>query len=102
MVSGRVGADNLGGPVAVSRTGYQTAGYDPFGFIRFLGYISMAFSFNNLWPIPLLDGGDVLLLAIEKLKGQPLTRSTRRLAYLLAGSLLLLCTCWIVVADLLR
>lgn len=41
--------------------------------INLVGLISVALAFMNILPIPLLDGGQVLFLVIEKVKGSPIS-----------------------------
>jgi regulator of sigma E protease len=64
--------------------------------------MSLNFSVVNLWPIPLLDGGEVLLLIIEKVKRSPLSSVARFVAYTIG--LLLLSSCFLanLALDLTR
>ncbi len=102
LVMGRIATTNLGGPVTVSRVAYRFADYDLVEFLFFLAMISLSFSVLNLLPIPVLDGGEVLLLVVEKLNGKPLATLARPLAYAVG---LILLSAWMlygVVIDLQR
>ena len=72
--SGKVKADDLAGPVGIVHIGskiYSDRGmYD---FLYFCGMLMAALFFFNLLPIPPLDGGHVLYLAIEKVRGKPIS-----------------------------
>lgn len=63
--------ENLGGPVAIT----QLAGYHAnLGLERFLGFLialNVALAVMNILPIPLLDGGHIVLAAYEGLFGKP-------------------------------
>jgi regulator of sigma E protease len=41
--------------------------------LRFMVLLNMGLAFINLLPVPVLDGGHILLAAIEKLRGRPLS-----------------------------
>jgi len=45
--------------------------------INLTGLISVALAFMNILPIPLLDGGQVLFITLEKLRGKPLSAKTQ-------------------------
>jgi membrane-associated protease RseP (regulator of RpoE activity) len=53
-------------------------------------------------PVPILDGGEVLLLAIELVNGRPLGRSTRRTAYWIGAAILILWTGCGAAVEMLR
>jgi regulator of sigma E protease len=100
LLVGRIDTRNVGGPVVVSRTAYRIADYGFFEFIFLLALISLNFSFINLFPIPILDGGEVLLLAVEKLNGKPLASLARPIAYGVGLALLSIWMLWSVAIDL--
>jgi regulator of sigma E protease len=101
-VTGRIATTNLGGPVLITRAAYRIADYDLFEFIFFLALISLNFSVINLLPIPVLDGGEVLLLIVEKLNGKPLAALARPIAYGVGLTLLSFWMLFSVVIDLQR
>jgi regulator of sigma E protease len=73
MVMGRVSIKNVSGPITTAAMAGRSAllGFD--AFFSYLIGLSLALGFMNLLPIPLLDGGQVLMQAIEWLKGSPLS-----------------------------
>lgn len=46
-------------------------------FVMFLVMISLNLAVFNILPIPLLDGGHLVFLALEKVRGKPLSRETQ-------------------------
>jgi len=62
---------NLGGPVAISRVSYHFAESGLAKLFYFLALLSINLAVINLLPIPVLDGGHLLFIAIEKVKGSP-------------------------------
>ncbi len=70
MVTGKVSARNISSPIGIAKV--YGAEFDWYNFWRLTGLISMALAFMNLLPIPALDGGHVVFLIIEMIKGKPL------------------------------
>ncbi len=73
MLAGEVSVKNLGGPIAIARYAGDSAAAGVGVFLAFLVQISLMLGFMNLLPIPILDGGQVLMQSIEWLKGSPLS-----------------------------
>ncbi len=72
MVTSAISPDNLGGPIAIAQLAGKTAEMGLVYFIGFLALISVNLGVLNLLPIPILDGGLLLYLALEKITGKPL------------------------------
>jgi regulator of sigma E protease len=95
LFSGRVSAKQLGGPIMIAQASVQTA--SRYGFealLMLMALISINIAILNLLPVPILDGGQVLLNVFESLRGKPLSDRTRNgIQYVgLAAVLLLLVT----------
>lgn len=73
LITGDVAAKNLGGVITISRVSYRVAQWGPARFFYFLALLSLNLAFVNILPIPVLDGGHVLFLLIEKIKGSPVS-----------------------------
>lgn len=67
---GKVGVDQLTGPVGISEVVVQTENSSQFIYI--LALISVSLGVTNLLPIPPLDGGKILLVAIEGIIRRPI------------------------------
>jgi regulator of sigma E protease len=102
LVTGDVGAKNLGGIIRISQVSYQAAKRGPSWFWYFLALLSLNLGFVNLLPIPALDGGHLLFLLIERIKGSPV--STRVLGYsqVLGLVFVLLLVLFVTYNDILR
>lgn len=70
MITGKVSARNISSPIGIAKV--YGSEFDWYNFWRLTGLISMALAFMNLLPIPALDGGHVVFLVIEMIKGKPL------------------------------
>lgn len=60
------------GPVGIVNVAIQTTKLGVVHFIRLIALISLNLAVFNIIPIPALDGGRLLFLLIEKIKGSPL------------------------------
>ena len=72
LFKGKIGTDQMAGPVGIFKMTSMAASQGFSSLLRFLGLLSMALAFFNILPLPILDGGHVFLLLIEKIKGSPI------------------------------
>ena len=90
MVFGQVSVKNLGGALTIAELAGDSAAAGPSAFLHFLVMISLALGFLNLLPIPILDGGQIVMQAIEWLKGSPLSERAQAAGQQLGIALVLL------------
>jgi regulator of sigma E protease len=77
LVTGGASVRQLGGPVAIGGAAVAAAKRGWEELLGLLAFLSVNVAVLNLLPIPILDGGQVLLLAAEKVKGGALSLRTR-------------------------
>ena len=77
LFGGDVAVSNLGGPIAIARTSVQAArlGFEP--LLRLISFLSVNIAVLNLLPIPVLDGGQVVINLLEAAKGSAFSLRTR-------------------------
>jgi len=77
LVSGRQSARELGGPILIGELSgaFARAGFWP--LLSFMALISINLAVLNLLPIPVLDGGHLMLLAVEGVRGRSLSLRQR-------------------------
>ena len=73
LISGSISADNLGGPIQISVLAGSAAKAGYITFLSMIALLSINLGLLNLLPIPILDGGQLLMIAIEKIKGSPVS-----------------------------
>jgi len=71
-----ISPENLAGPVGIISLSYMTAQTGPQHFVHFLMVITISLGIFNLLPIPVLDGGHIVFLLIEKIKGKAVSERT--------------------------
>jgi len=71
LVTADVSPKLLSGPIFIATAAYSYADRSLPELILFLGMISINLAVVNFLPIPVLDGGHMLFLIIEKIRGKP-------------------------------
>lgn len=102
LVTGQASARTLGGPLAIGQLSGAAARSGLETFLQFMALLSVNLAVLNLLPIPVLDGGQLLFLGIEGLRGKPLSVEQRlRLANV--GVILVIgIMVWAITNDFLR
>lgn len=72
----KVSSETVGGIILIAQASYESAKVGIGKLLYFMGIISLQLAILNLLPIPVLDGGHLLFLGIEKLKGSPVSERT--------------------------
>lgn len=93
MVSGPVGIAKMAGQVA--REGFNT-------LMSFMAVLSVNLAILNVLPVPVLDGGHLVFLLIEKLRGRALSIKQRAIAQQVGMVLLLMLIVTVTYHDVLR
>jgi len=75
MVTGSVSSDNLAGPISIATYAEDSAKQGFSSFLSFLAMISISLGLLNLLPIPVLDGGHLLLYFVEWIRGKALSEA---------------------------
>lgn len=70
LMIGAIAPDNLTGPLGIADMAGQTAAAGMFALLMFMVIISINLGIVNLLPLPILDGGHLVFLAYEKLRGR--------------------------------
>jgi regulator of sigma E protease len=69
LFMGAVPLDSVGGPILIFEVASQKAEQGINSFLLFLAYLNISLGVLNLLPIPVLDGGHLLIFAIESILG---------------------------------
>ncbi|MEE9311651.1 MAG: site-2 protease family protein, partial [Planctomycetota bacterium] len=71
LFSGRISVKHLGGPLVIAKRSYSLAGWGIGTLIFFLAFISINLAIVNMLPLPVLDGGQWLIVTIEAITKKP-------------------------------
>lgn len=102
LISGRPVGLDVSGPVGIAVLTGQVAqlGFDY--LIRFTAMLSVNLAIINLLPIPALDGGRILFILVEKLKGSPVSQRFEQKAHNIGFALLITLMIFVTVRDFAR
>ncbi len=102
MVEGKMSVKNLGGPIAIATAGSK-AMHDGFKrFVDFLALMSIGLGVMNLLPIPVLDGGHVVIYAVEWIIGREVPHNVQMLIFKVGFILILGISALVIFNDILR
>ncbi|MDO5556171.1 MAG: RIP metalloprotease RseP [Clostridia bacterium] len=100
LFTGKVGTDQLMGPIGISEVVSKTQGLKE--FIYMLALISLSLGVTNLLPFPPLDGGKIVILIIEAIRKKPIKENIE-IAIQMAGFCLLIgLSLYITYNDIVR
>jgi len=77
LVTGKVSVGQLGGPITIGRVSVEAAQYGFQTLLSLVAFLSINVAVLNLLPIPILDGGQIVLNVAEAIKGSAFTARTR-------------------------
>ncbi len=102
LFTGGIKVTQLSGPVGIySIVGEQAkAGYS--SILYLMAFLSINVGFINLLPLPAFDGGHILFIIIEKIKGSPVTPKVENMIHTVGLFLLMALMVYITFNDILR
>lgn len=100
MIIGRRGTEDLGGPLRIAQVSGEAAKLGIEQLIQLSVLLSLNLGLINLFPIPLLDGGHLMLYAYEAVRGRPLTDRMQEYAFRFGLAVILTLTVFVTWNDL--
>jgi regulator of sigma E protease len=77
LITGQVGVDNLGGPIRIAQTSVEAGRAGLESLLALIAFISINLAVLNLLPIPILDGGQIVIQVAESIRGRPFSPRAR-------------------------
>ncbi len=81
IITGRRSIKELGGPIKIAQVSGQALSLGILSFISLAALISINLGFINLLPIPMLDGGHLLLYGVEAVRRRPANAAVQEWAF---------------------
>jgi regulator of sigma E protease len=82
MITGDLGTQNLSGPIGIVQMAGDTAKAGFLPFLYLMALLSISLGVMNLLPIPVLDGGQLVMLGVEAVRGSPMSEKMENMFYL--------------------
>ena len=102
LLIGQGNFKDLGGPIAIAQMSGQAADQGYLQLIFFMAVLSINLGLINLFPIPILDGGHLLFMGIEALRGKPLGERAQEYGFRIGLALVLLLMVSVTWNDIVR
>jgi regulator of sigma E protease len=102
LIQQRVGMKTMGGPIMIAQAAYSSAEASLTELIHFLGILSINLAVLNFLPIPPLDGGQMVFLFAEWVRGKPLPDSALIFVSWIGILMLLTLMVFVIFQDLSR
>lgn len=95
LFSGQVSVKQLGGPIQIARVSYQAARSGVETLLYLLAFLSINIAILNMLPIPMLDGGQILIKVLEAIKGSEFSARTQE--YIMRAGVLAILMLFVLV-----
>jgi regulator of sigma E protease len=90
LVTGRMKADQLGGPIRVAQASGQMATIGVAAVLQLAAVLSVSIGLLNLMPVPVLDGGHLMFYAVEAVRGKPVGPGAQDIAFRIGFAMVLM------------
>ncbi|RMF41208.1 MAG: metalloprotease [Planctomycetota bacterium] len=102
LVTGKVGIKGVGGPVGIAQVAASEASFGVTRLLLFLTLLSANLAILNFLPIPALDGGHMIFLLAEAIRGKPVDEQLQMRLTMLGVLCLLALMAVVILQDILR
>lgn len=100
ILTGRRGTDDLGGPIMIAQVSGQVAERGLVALLGFMAFLSINLGIINLFPIPLLDGGHLVFVLAEAVRGRPISDRLRGIATQAGFAVVVALMIFVIVNDI--
>ena len=102
LFTGKISLDALSGPVGIYNVVGESAKYGVENVIYLISYLSINVGLLNIVPFPAFDGGRILFLIVEKIKGSPVNKNFENWCHTIGFILLMLLVLFITIKDVIN
>jgi len=102
LIIGKLSLSSLAGPVGIYTVVEQSAEAGLMSLVYLVGFLSLNVGFINLLPIPAFDGGRILFLIIEKIKGSRVNPKVENAIHAIGFIFLMILMVLITYNDIMR
>ncbi len=102
LITGGLSPKTLGGPIAIAQMAGESAQQGILPFIGMMAFISVQLAIFNLIPLPVLDGGLILLFLIESIRRKPLSPKFKEAWVRMGYAIIIALASFVIINDILR
>ena len=100
IVERRISAKSLTGPVGIAQMSGQAAKQGPSAFIMLMSMVSLNLAVINLMPLPILDGGSVVMLVIEMVIRRDMSMSVKEAVFKVGFVFIMMLVAFVLYNDI--
>jgi regulator of sigma E protease len=100
LVERRISPKSLQGPISIARMSTQAAREGTFSFLELMAIVSLNLAILNLMPIPILDGGTLLMLVLEMIMQREVSARVKETAFKLGFVFLMILVVFVIYNDI--
>jgi regulator of sigma E protease len=100
LVERRMSAKSLEGPIGIARLSGDAAREGPSSFVYLMATVSLNLAIFNLLPIPILDGGLILMLLVEMLMRRDLSLNVKEAVFKVGMVFLMMVVVFVLYNDI--
>ncbi len=102
IVERRVSPKSLSGPIGIAQMSSAAAQAGAWSYLFLMAFVSLQLAIFNLLPIPILDGGTLLMLIIEMLLQREVSLQVKETIFKLGFVFLMMVVVFVIYNDLSR
>ena len=102
MVERRMSAKNLTGPIGLIKVSGDAARSGPADYLGLMAMVSLQLAIFNLLPIPVLDGGTILMLLVEMTMRRDLSLNVKELVFKVGFVCIMMLVAFVLYNDISR
>lgn len=101
MITGKLTVD-VGGPIMIATMVNQATGLGWASLLNLTAVLSLNLGFFNLLPFPALDGGRLIFIIYEMIRGKPVDQEKESLVHVIGLVILMILMVFVFIRDIAR
>ncbi len=102
LIAGEASAKQVGGPIMIAKYSYSFFRAGFISMLSFMAFISLQLGIINLFPVPLFDGGQILVLGIEGLFRRDFSPKVKQIVMMVGFAIFIFLLGFLILNDVAR
>ena len=102
LMSGQASAKQVGGPIMIAKYSYAFFRAGFISMLSFMAFISLQLGVINLFPIPVFDGGQILVLSLEGLFRRDFSPKVKHVVMMIGFAIFIFLLVFLILNDVAR
>lgn len=102
LLTGEASARQVGGPIAIANFSYDAFRLGFFAMLSFIAFVSLQLGIINLFPIPVFDGGQILVLTLEGMFRRDFSPRVKHVVMQIGFAIFIFLLVFLILNDVVR